>query len=128
MLNLGLNPSPSGLEFSQYRALAEQDPNLALAALRMEFEILIKNVAKGFRVPLDLRDSLSTVAARLMDRGAITRKQFELITAVVRLCNAAIHGVRVTATQANDVLDTADVLREQYLSWLGWGFPDGWQP
>ena len=37
-LSLGLQPSPSGLDFKYYHALAEQEPNLALAGLRMEIQ------------------------------------------------------------------------------------------
>ena len=50
MLNFGLQPSPTGLEFSHYRILAEQDPNLALAGLRMEVETMLKNlsICSGF--------------------------------------------------------------------------------
>ena len=36
MLSLGLQPSPSGLDMNHYRDLAEKDPNIALAGLRME--------------------------------------------------------------------------------------------
>src|SRR5689334_25159438 len=36
MLNLGLQPSPSGLDMAYYRNLTSQDPNLALAGLRIE--------------------------------------------------------------------------------------------
>ena len=33
MIHLGLRPSPSGLDLSYYRSLAQQDPNIALAGL-----------------------------------------------------------------------------------------------
>lgn len=56
MIELGLQPSPSGLDLGYYRALIEQDPNIGLAGLRMELEILGRNLAKGFNIPLSPRD------------------------------------------------------------------------
>ena len=39
---LGLRLSPSGMDMNYYRDIAKSNPNLALAGLRMEVEILIK--------------------------------------------------------------------------------------
>ncbi len=124
MLNLGLNPSPTGLELSHYRILSEQDPNLALAGLRIEVETMLKNLAKGFKVPIAERDSAGIIARKLREKGAITTRQAELIQAVVQLCNAAVHGIKVTSSQAEEILDIAEILRDNYVSWLSWGFPD----
>jgi hypothetical protein len=41
MLSLGLQPSPSGLDMNYYRSLALQDPNISLAGLRIEIDILV---------------------------------------------------------------------------------------
>ena len=128
MLSLGFSPSQSGLEFSYYRTLAEDDPNLALAGLRIEVEMMLKNVAKGFKVPLNSRDGVGIITQKLKEHGAITYHQFELIMAIVKLCNEAIHGRKVTTAQANEILDIATVLIDQYIEWLSWGFPDGWKP
>jgi hypothetical protein len=125
MIELGLQPSPSGLELGYYRSLIEQDPNIAMAGLRMELEILGRNLAKTFNVELsNRRDSATTIYRKLQERGAITARQFELVQTIVKLCNAAIHGQRVTREQAESILDMARVLSDQYLSWLSWGFPD----
>ncbi|MBI5191041.1 MAG: hypothetical protein HZA22_10235 [Nitrospirae bacterium] len=125
MLNLGLSPSPSGLEISYYRALAEQDPNLALAGLRIELEAMLKNLAKGFKVSINDRDSASVISQKLKEQGAITSHQHELLLSVIGLCNAAVHGNRVTIRQAEEVLDIASMLIDQYVSWLSWGFDAG---
>lgn len=122
MLKLGLAPSASGLEFSKYRVLAEQDPNLALAGIRIEIETMLKNVAKGFNVVIDERDGAGIVAKKLNEKGAITNRQFELIKSIINLCNTAVHGERITKKQAEDVLDIAAVLIDQYILWLSWGF------
>ena len=122
MINLGLAPSPSGLELSYYRVLAEKDPNLALAGLRMEAETMLKNLAKGFDVSLSERDSTGIIARKLKETGAITANQFDLIEIIIKLCNAAIHGQKVTIDQAEEVLKIGEILVDQYISWLSWGF------
>lgn len=124
MLSVGLRPSPSGLELAYYVELAERDPSLALAALRMELEIMGQNLARGFNVPIE-HSSAGVLYRQLSDAGAITNGQLELVQSILRLCNAAIHGTQVTKEEASDIIDTAAVLRDQYLSWLTWGFDNG---
>ena len=124
MIKLGLAPTPVGLELSRYRIIAEEDPPLALAGLRIELETMLKNVAKGFSVPLSERDSAGIITRKLQEHGAITPLQAKLINAVLSLCNAAVHGQKVTQIQAENILDTAAILRDDYISWLTWGFPE----
>jgi hypothetical protein len=124
MISLGLQPSPSGLDLGYYRALIEQDPNIGLAGLRMELEVLGRNLAKGFDIPLSSRDgSAMSIFRKLLDNGAITNLQFQLLKKIIELCNAAIHGGRVTKDQADSILDTMKFLADDYIRWLSWGFP-----
>lgn len=128
MLSLGLQPSPSGLDMDYYRALARQDPNIALAGLRIELDVLARNLARGFKIATTSRESGLRLLRRLLAEGAITASQFELAEKVTHLCNAAAHGTRVSRGQAEAVIDSAEILARQYLDWLSWGFPDGWKP
>lgn len=123
MIKHGLRPSPSGLELSYYREIAKQDPTLALAGLRIELEIIGKNLAKGFGVDIP-SGGVTSVFQALAHENAITTNQYNLVQSIVRLANSAIHGTPITRDDANSVLDTADVLCTQYLSWLSWGFAD----
>jgi hypothetical protein len=115
MLTLGLSPSPSGLELKQYRILAKEDPNLAMAGLRIEIETMLKNLAKGFKVPIGERDGASIITRKLRVQAAITDRQANLINVILKLCNAAVHGLKVTTSQAEEILDTAEVLRDQFI-------------
>ena len=128
LIKLGLRPSPSGLDMSYYRSLAAQDPALALAGLRIEIDILAKNLAQGFHIDIEPSDSGARLLRKLRDQGAITTQQSELTSKVLHLCNAAIHGEPVSREQADEIIDLANVLREHYLNWLSWGFRHGWQP
>ena len=84
---------------------------------------MLRNLAAGFKAPISERYSAGSIARELGQRGAITPVQFRLIMAIIKLCNAAIHGRRVSLEEAGEVLDVAAVLRDQYVSWLTWGFP-----
>ncbi|MCI0690558.1 hypothetical protein L0337_00960 [candidate division KSB1 bacterium] len=128
MVSLGLRPSPSGLDMNYYRNLASQDPNLALAGLRIEIDVLARNLAQGFGVDVSDRDSGGRLLHKLRDFGAITHEQLQLALKVMRLCNAAVHGQVVSREQADEVIDIANVLSEKYLNWLSWGFNDEWKP
>lgn len=128
MVTLGLQPSPSGLDMNRYLELARQDPNLALAGLRMEVEILARNFAKGSNIDTTPRDSVGALLRRLLDTNTISTDQYGLAQQIVRLCNAAVHGTRVSLEEAEAVIDAAKVLAKDYLAWLSWGFDDGWKP
>jgi len=78
MISLGLKPTPSGLDLGYYRSIATQDPTLALAGLRIELEILIRNLAKGFKIDARTNESPSRVLTRLLDASAVTEDQFAL--------------------------------------------------
>ncbi|WP_299486604.1 hypothetical protein [Acaryochloris sp. IP29b_bin.137] len=122
MLKHDLRPSPSGLELSYYRELANQDPALALTGLRIELEIIGQNLAKGFNIEVPKNASVARVFHALANGYAITNKQYNLVQSITRLANSAVHGAPISRDDANAVIDTADVLRDSYLSWLSWGF------
>jgi hypothetical protein len=128
MLQLGLRPSPSGLDISYYRDLANQDPNLALAGLRIEFDVLLRNLAQGFKIEVSPGVAGNRLARALHEDGDLTDEQMELLQKVLRLTGAAAHGKPVSREEALKVINIAEVLADQYLSWLSWGFPDGWTP
>jgi hypothetical protein len=127
LLSLGLQPSPSGIDMSYYRSLANQDANLALAGLRIEIDVLARNLAKGFGIEIGERDYGGRLLRKLYENRAITANQLQLTQKVLRLCNAAVHGSPVSKSEADAVIDSAEVLADQYLAWLSWGFDDDWK-
>jgi len=124
MLNLGLYPSPSGLELEYYRNLIEEDPNVALAGLRIEVETMLKNLATGFNISINKHFGAGFITGKLKEEEAITSRQAELIMQIVKLCNAALHGLKITSLQAEEIFEIAKVLCNDYVNWLSWGFPD----
>lgn len=128
MIMLGLQPSPSGLDMRRYQDLSDQDPNVALAALRMEIDIIARNMVKGFKIETRGNETASSLLKLLFNHQAITLGQYELAQQILKLCNAAVHGRFVSRDQAESIIDSARVLSRDYLAWLSWGFDDGWSP
>lgn len=125
LIELGFRPSPSGMDMEYYRDIANKDPNLSLAGLRIEVDILVKNLVRGFGIEFDeKRDSAARLLRKLLDSGSITADQYQLATKVLNICNNAMHGVPVSQAQALSILDSADVLIDDYMAWMSWGFPD----
>lgn len=125
LLDRGLRPSPSGLDFSTYKKMVANDPVLALAGLRTEVEAMALNLADGFGVDADGLSTPNQILTKLMSEGAIYSRQYNLGKRVIELCNSAIHGVPVSKMEAEAVIDIATVLASEYVDWLGWGFPNG---
>ncbi len=128
MLKLGLQPSPSGLNVDYYRNIAVANPNLALSGLRLEVDVLARNLAKGFKVDINPQESGEQLVRKLRDSMAITKQQAELIFKILELANAGVRGSVVTRDEAEEIISIASVLVNQYISWLSWGFDDGWKP
>lgn len=124
MLKLGLAPSPSGLEISFYEELARKDPRLAIAGLRIELELMLNNLAKGFAINYDENWSISKKVDSLYNQDAIDQQQQKFISIILDLSNSALHGVSITLDQALEILQISRVLIDDYLSWLEWGFSD----
>jgi hypothetical protein len=128
MISLGLKPTPSGLDLTYYKTIATRDPTLALAGLRIELEILTRNLAKGFKIDVSPHEPQSKILKRLLDASAITDDQFVLGKRVFSLANQAVHGRTVSRREAEEIIDAAQVLVDNYLAWLSWGFDDPWRP
>lgn len=124
MIDLGLRPSPSGMELDYYRLIAKSDPNLALAGLRMEIELMLKNLVKGYQLDVNARTSISGILKQLYDANAITLTQSGLVERITRICNAAVHGQRVTESEANGIIEIAETLANQFIDWLSWYYDE----
>jgi hypothetical protein len=128
MIKLGLQPVSSGLDVTYFRDLARRDTTLALAALRIEIEILMRNLSKGFNIVLGKNVSISSMLDRLHANAAVTGPQVDLARKILTICNRAIHGQPVSRLEADQVIDAASILFNNFLAWLGWGFDDNWVP
>ncbi len=122
MIELGLEASPSGLDLDYYKRIAEIDLRLAMVGLRIDFEMMLRNLAKGFQIDVQEKESISKTISNLFAKGAITSRQYEFINTIFKISNAAAHGAEITKEQVFKVLEIGQVLVDDYIAWLDWGF------
>jgi hypothetical protein len=122
MIELGLTPSPSGLNLDYYKTIADSDPRLALAGLRIDLELMIRNLANGFGIQIEQKEPNSKIISKLFQANKISSQQYEFINSVFKIANTAAHGAFFTKEQVYEVLDIGQVLVDDYVAWLDWGF------
>lgn len=77
-----------------FQIVADEDPNLALAGLRIELERVMKNIATSRNVPTE-RVSLGKLLFDLADRKIITDSERAVLSDLVGTLNRAVHGADV---------------------------------
>jgi hypothetical protein len=122
MIELGLRPSPSGLDLSYYKEVANSDMRLAMAGLRMDLELMLRNLADGFKIKSQKNESINKLINLLLNENAILSDQAEFMRIIFQLTNYAVHGGEVTSEQFDEVLELGETLVEDYIAWLDWGF------
>lgn len=122
MIQLGLRPSPSGLDLDYYRQISKSDMRLAAAGLRIDFEILIRNLVKGFNIDSQPNESINSLIKKLGKRYSIHDKQTEFVKIIFELTNYALHGGEITPVQFEEVLELGETLVDDYIAWLDWNF------
>ena len=122
MIEKGLRPSPSGLDLNYYRNIAKSDIRLAAAGLRIEFELLIRNLVIGFKINSSPNEPIPSLIKKLGARFSITDKQIKFIGIIFQLTNYTIHGGEPTEEQFEEVLELGETLVDDYIAWLDWNF------
>lgn len=124
MAQLGLDPSPSGLDLNFYRNIAnEYSVQLASLGLRLDLELMLRNLLKGFKIVGFEKKSVSQVARELFSKGRLTENQLSFVLQIFQILNSVAHGAEITYKQFNEVLNIGQILIEDYKNWLDWNFP-----
>lgn len=127
MVDLGLRPSPSGLNMGYYREIAKSDEQLAMAGLRMDLELMIRNLANGNKLEVTDIEPITKVIRSLLDKGHILSNQADFMKMIFQLTSYAVHGGEITDEQVDSVLKLGETLVEDYTAWLEWGFVENQQ-
>ncbi len=90
----GMAPAPE----PSYIAIAEQDPNLALAGLRIEIEKRLRSLAERSGVPRSR--PLTQLVGDLEERGVLSHESAAGLRDLITLGNQAAHGVAVNPNVA----------------------------
>jgi hypothetical protein len=105
--NAGLLSGPLTMkERSRYsfQLIATDDPNLALAGLRIEIEKRLKKLAQEHGIGTEYQ-GIGNMLRNLRNRDALTDREVDAIDGILELLNNAVHGARVDAKTANWALD-----------------------
>lgn len=97
-----LTPAPAG-EFPSaaysFQVVADEDPNLALAGLRIEIERRLVQFAEADGVDRP-RKSAGLLLRLLADRQLISQEQTSVLSDLLALLNQAVHGATVPKAAA----------------------------
>ena len=86
--------------------LVQQDPNLALAAIRIEIERILRLAYEIIIKPeSSVKNGISFLVKRLHEHGTIGDHQRDAIHQITKLCNEAVHGGNVSIREAVEVID-----------------------
>jgi hypothetical protein len=100
---------------SAARRLVSEDPNLSLAALRIDMErVLVRAVECLVPEAYDKRLGITEGARILLKENLISKDQGEAIFSITKICNRAVHGANMTEQEAAEVLDLAEQLNRSF--------------
>jgi hypothetical protein len=108
--------SSSDYDFSYYEKIAETDPNLALAGVRMELEPMLRNLATVYQVDYDERAAPMQVARLLREQGVLRKEEDELLRQIISVASRAVHGQDVSREDALRTIKAAEIFRDAYLA------------
>lgn len=86
--------------------VAETDPNLALAGLRLEIEKRLKEIAKSRDIRLKKPSVVGSVLEALSREGVLSREEKSVIHELIDLLNQAVHGTEVDKISARWAIST----------------------
>jgi len=95
--------------------LVSQDPNLALAALRIEIERILRLAYKILVDPeSSAKKGIRFLVTELGKHGVIRKYQSDALQQITKLCNEAVHGGKVSEQEAIEVIDLTFRLSESF--------------
>lgn len=97
------------------RHLLDIDPNLSLAALRIEIERIFSNNITTLISETALKQkSLSQYIDWYLDEGLIDIFQVRALRTILDMCNKAVHGATVTKDEAEKIIELTERLNYSF--------------
>ncbi len=104
-----LSNEPLSDEYT-FQNIVEDDPNLALAGLRIEIEKRLRLIASRRNIEVDKRTSIVRLLAVLSDRKIISSEERSVLADLNGLLNEAVHGANVNSSAALWAMDVGPKL------------------
>ncbi|HID30653.1 MAG TPA: hypothetical protein EYP19_11695 [Desulfobacterales bacterium] len=77
-----------------FQVIAEDDPNLALAGLRIEIEKRLLQLAESREIRVQ-KASVGRLMRLLVEQGVLTQEEYGVLADMIGLLNSAVHGASV---------------------------------
>ena len=77
-----------------FQIVAENDPNLALAGLRIEIEKRLRRLAQSADIPIS-RSSVGKLMRLLYEKQILSPNEYSVLADMIGLLNEAVHGAEV---------------------------------
>ena len=107
LLKPTLNKKPKKkLEFS-YQQISSEDPNLALAGLRIEIEKRLLKIAESHGLEIR-KGGVASIARSLKESDLLSGNEYSALLDIVVLLNSAVHGHKVDVDGANWAFETGN--------------------
>jgi len=90
-----------------YQEIALEDPNLALAGLRIEIEKRLIEIAKSYNINVQ-KTSVGTLSRILNEQQILTGSEYSVLSDMVAMLNSAVHGAKVDEQAVKWALDTGN--------------------
>ena len=97
------------VEVPTYAALAETDPNLALAGLRIELEKRLRAISQTHGIRAE-RQGISQLLRELRGLDVLSSQQQAVLADLIGLLNQAVHGAEVDSNGARWAVDVGSRL------------------
>ncbi len=111
--------SQSGYDLAYYLDIAQSDPNLALAGIRMELERMFRNMLVLDGEDLDRkRLSAGQYLSILRTREMIPASMYQLLSQTIEVGNAAVHVSDIDKDLSLRVINSLKVFVAFYLNWI----------
>ena len=90
------------------KKLLDSDPVLALAALRIEIEKSLKNIAQRLDFPIREKTSITKIIVNLERKEILSHEKVLILRQIINMCNKAIHGVAISKGEAKEIIFIAE--------------------
>lgn len=101
-------------DLSQAKKMLTSDPVLALASLRIEIENKLRDAYGIAYHDKDMNLTLFNIITRLKDKGWLYQEQVEALSRIINMCNKAVHGHKISLTDAQNIVNLADDLNHTF--------------
>jgi len=101
-------------KLTSVRELVNDDPTLALAALRIEIERRLRNLISTLSKEDISKFTTFSLTDLIKKVRLLSREQLSALQKILRMCNEAIHGASVSKSQANEIITLAEELNHSF--------------